>query len=116
MLGKEPAPGKMGYDQDDAIVGSEMAKKRPVLIVAAYRPHEIVTIVPITSQLHWNGPTAVHAAAGSWSGHPSDEGYALVHQVRSVSVDRLVQLIGTVTNEAFSVQVQAALRRYLALK
>jgi mRNA interferase MazF len=80
----------------DPTQGSEMAKRRPVVIVSLDALNErlsTVTVCPLTSQLHptWRSRLQVRAA-----GQP---GEIAVDQIRTISKERLGRKLGALTAE-----------------
>lgn len=85
--------------------GSEMAKRRPVVIVSLDVLNErlaTVTICPLTSRLHpeWRSRLAVRAAGR--------EAEIAVDQIRTISKARLGEAVGALTDDQ-----AAALRRLI---
>ncbi len=80
----------------DPARGSEMAKRRPVVIVSLDALNErlsTVTVCPLTSQLHptWRSRLQVRAA-----GQPAE---IAVDQIRTISKERLGRKLGALTAE-----------------
>lgn len=89
----------------DPARGSEMAKRRPVVIVSLDALNErlpTVTVCPLTSQLHpdWRSRLPVRCA-----GQPAE---VAADQIRTISKERLGRKLGVL-----SVEEAAALRRLL---
>ena len=104
----------------DPAVGSEQGKVRPAVVVssdAANRSAEssgrgVITVVPITSNVSRIYPfQAFLPMEDSGLARP---GKAQAEQVRSVSVERVVKVIGVVVAERMG-EVDDALRRHLGL-
>lgn len=90
----------------DPSVGSEMAKRRPVVIVSRDELNErlsTVTICPLTSQLHPTWRTRLELRVGR---KPAE---VAVDHIRAVSKDRIGNKLG-----ALSVNEAGALRRLIA--
>ena len=90
----------------DPTVGSEMAKRRPVVIVSRDELNDrlnTVTICPLTSQLHptWRTRLQIRVAR-------KDAEVAVDH-IRSIAKDRMGNKLG-----ALSAKEAAALRRVIA--
>lgn len=90
----------------DPVIGAEMAKTRPVVIVSLDVLNanlQTVTICPVTSQLHpgWRSRLRVRCV-----GRPAE---IAVDQIRTVSKARLGERIG-----ALSPSESASLRRLIA--
>ena len=89
----------------DPVVGAEMAKTRPAVIVSldVLNEHlQTVTVCPITSQLHprWRCRLAIHCA-----GQPAE---IAVDQIRTLSKARLGAKL-----DSHSMEDAAALRRLI---
>lgn len=85
----------------DPSVGSEVKKTRPCLVVSPDemndQPINMIMVVPITSKKR-NLPTRVKIPKKDGFGI-SVESYAMVDQIRSISKDRVVQKLGTVSSK-----------------
>jgi mRNA interferase MazF len=82
--------GEIYYAKLDPTLGSEIAKRRPVLIVSNDRNNrasDTVTIIPITSNIEHVYPFEVFLAAGD-SGLPKPS-KAQAQQIRTISKQRL---------------------------
>jgi mRNA interferase MazF len=89
----------------DPVLGSEMAKTRPVVIVSLdvlNEPLETVTVCPLTTQLHpaWRTRLSVRSAR-----QPAE---IAVDQIRTISKARLGKKLG-----ALSANEAGALRRLI---
>ena len=104
----------------DPARGSEASKRRPAVIVsndganstAAHLRRGVVTVVPVTSSIDRVHPFQVLLLA-SETGLERDS-KAQAEQVRSVAVERVGRLLGSVP-PALMTQVDEALRLHLAL-
>ena len=104
----------------DPVVGSEIGKSRPVVVVSSDalntvvtdRRHGVVTVVPITSNVTKVFPFQVFLAAGT-AGLRKDS-KALGEQVRSLAVQRARHRIGRLDAPAMR-RLDVALRVHLAL-
>ena len=97
----------------EPVIGSEVGKTRPVVIVQndlANRSSPTVTVVPITSQLDRVYPFQVELAAGE--GGLERGGKALCEQIRTVSRNRLSRRIGELSEERLK-EIRTALDRHL---
>jgi mRNA interferase MazF len=100
--------------------GSEASKRRPAVLVsndaanstASRLGRGVVTIVPITSNVERIYPFQVHLNAGPCG--LSTDSKAQAEQVRSVSVERVGSVLGTVPPQLMQ-KVDDALRLHLAL-
>jgi mRNA interferase MazF len=101
--------GEIYYADLDPAVGSEAAKRRPVLIVsrdANNRAANTVTIIPITSNIDRIYPFEVLLLATD-TGLPKDS-KAQAQQIRTIAKVRLLgKSLGTVNAELMSVVVSA---------
>jgi mRNA interferase MazF len=103
----------------DPVVGSEQGKMRPAVVVSSDAANAsaeragrgVVTVVPITSNVTTVYPFQALLRADD-TGLARD-GKAQAEQVRSVSIERVVRVIGAVTAERMA-EVDEALRRHLA--
>jgi mRNA interferase MazF len=99
---------------------AEAAKRRPALIVSNDQANQtaqrlgrgVLTVVPITSNVERIYPFQVLLPAGT-AGLRGDS-KAQAEQVRSVSIDRIGELIGRAP-ESIMVSVDQALRLHLVL-
>ena len=97
----------------DPVVGSEVGKKRPVVIVQndlANRTSPTVTVIPLSGRVERVYPFQVRIPAGE-SGLPK-ESKALCEQIRTVSRRRLIERIGTLAPERLH-EIRVALDRHL---
>ena len=104
----------------DPTLGAEANKRRPAVIVsndganltAERLGHGVVTVVPVTSNINQIYPFQVLLDAAS-AGLDRDS-KAQAEQVRSVSVERVGALVGTLTVEHVAA-LDEALRLHLGL-
>ncbi len=97
----------------DPVVGSEIGKTRPAVILQndlANETSPTVTIVPISSKLRRVYPFQVRLSAGD-SGLER-ESKALCEQIRTISRERLVNKLGHLSQESLD-QIRTALDRHL---
>ena len=97
----------------DPIVGSEIGKTRPAIIVQndlANRSSPTVTVIPVSSNTERVFPFQIRIPAGE--GGLSRESKALCEQVRTVARERLVQCIGQLSAERLK-EIRMALDRHL---
>lgn len=100
--------------------GSEATKRRPAVIVsndganavATRLGRGVITVVPITSNIQRIYPFQVRLPARSTGLHQDSKAQA--EQIRSVSVDRIGERVGTIS-ATLMVRVDEALRLHLAL-
>ena len=100
------------------VTGSEQAGKRPVLVVSTEEVNQalpIVTVLPLTSTrpLRKIYPTEV-LLSKELTGLSKDS-VAMVHQVRTISKERLEQSCGVITQKDLQQQVRRVLKRYYDL-
>jgi mRNA interferase MazF len=101
-------------------MGSEAAKTRPAIIVSSNaandsahrRGHGVITIVPLTSNVRRVYPFQAFLPATS-TGLDRDS-KAQAEQVRSVDTERIVAVLGHVSDERLR-EVDDALRLHLSL-
>ena len=103
-----PRCGEVWWVDLDPVRGHEQGRRRPGLIVSVDEfnqlPHGLVWLVPITTR------SQEHSFAVEISppeGGLSTRSVALCHHLRTVSVDRLDQALGVVSEPTF----RAVLRR-----
>ncbi|MGG6240811.1 type II toxin-antitoxin system PemK/MazF family toxin [Nodosilinea sp. AN01ver1] len=109
--------GEIYYADLNPVVGSEVAKQRPVLIVsnnANNRAASTVTVVPLTSQVSRVYPFEVLLpAADSGLLKPSK---AQVQQIRTISKQRIVgRQVGRLASSPME-RIDAALKLHLNLR
>ncbi|PSN13828.1 MazF family transcriptional regulator [filamentous cyanobacterium CCT1] len=109
--------GEIYYADLNPVVGSEIAKQRPVLIVsnnANNRAASTVTVVPLTSQVNRVYPFEVFLAVED-TGLPKPS-KAQVQQIRTISKQRIVgQPVGRLDIGPMQ-NVEAALKLHLDLR
>lgn len=82
-------------------VGHEQANKRPCIIVQPVNPVGLAVIIPLSSQFL----SKVHYAYVLLPAAPdglNKEGYAMCHQIRTVSYKRLIKPLGTLPSRDFN--------------
>jgi mRNA interferase MazF len=97
----------------DPVLGSEVGKTRPAVVVQndlANRSSPTVTIVPISSSTERVFPFQVRIPAGE--GGLTRESKVLCEQIRTVSRDRLLQPLGQLSRERLN-EIRIALDRHL---
>ncbi len=96
----------------EPVIGSEVGKTRPVLVISEEEVNEViatVNIIPITSRkpsrtVYPNEVLLQKGVAGLLS-----ESLALVHQVRTLDKRRLTKHIGSITDIALQQEIIEAL-------
>jgi mRNA interferase MazF len=99
--------------QLDPVVGSEVGKTRPAVVVQndlANRSSPTVTLIPVSSRADRIFPFQVRLPAGE--GGLELPSKALCEQIRTVARDRLVQYLGHLPTERL-LEIRAALDRHL---
>ena len=99
--------------QLDPVVGSEVGKTRPAVVLQndlANRSSPTVTLVPVSSKVDRVFPFQVRIPAGE-GGLPQTS-KALCEQIRTVSRERLVQYVGRLPEERLA-EIRIALDRHL---
>ena len=97
----------------DPVVGSEVGKARPAVVVQndlANRSSQTVTIVPISTSIERVFPFQVRIPAGE--GGLTRASKALCEQIRTVSRERLSERLGQLSRERMA-EIRAALDRHL---
>lgn len=109
--------GEIYYANLNPVVGSEVAKRRPVLIVSSNannRAADTLTILPITSNLRRVYPFEVFLSVEE-SGLPKPSKIQ-AQQIRTISKQRLeTELLGCLRDEKMQ-EINAALRLHLNLE
>jgi mRNA interferase MazF len=99
--------------QLDPVVGSEVGKTRPAVVLQndlANRSSPTVTLIPVSSKTDRVFPFQVRIPAGEGGlEHPSK---ALCEQIRTVARARLLQYVGHLPTERLD-EIRAALDRHL---
>jgi mRNA interferase MazF len=84
-LGASPKPGKPSKE----VMGHEQGDKRPCVVIRPYIQIGLLTVIPCTTKKpKYNSFTVVHLPKGT--GGLKEDSYALCHQIRTVSVDRVI--------------------------
>lgn len=97
----------------EAIKGHEQAKLRPCVVVKAFPSMQLAVVVPITgSQPPSHLYTFVFLPIGS--GGLTKDSFALCHQIRTVSFDRMQKPLGKVDSKEF-LKIKAVLSDTLEL-
>jgi mRNA interferase MazF len=97
----------------DPVVGSEIGKTRPALVIQndlANRTSPTITIIPISSRVERVFPFQVLIPSGEGGLELTSK--ALCEQIRTVARSRLVQRIGHLPQERLK-EIRAALDRHL---
>lgn len=97
----------------DPVIGSEVGKIRPVVVLQndlANQSSATVTVIPISSKTERVFPFQVRLPAGE--GGLDREGKALCEQIRTLSRQRLVQRLGTLPPTRLE-EIRRALDRHL---
>ena len=97
-------------------MGSEQSGRRPVLVVSNEPFNQalpIVTVVPLSSTRRPQYPAEVMLTKGV-AGQPVDS-IIMAHQIRTISKERIVGLIGHLSDPSIREQVRQALREHLDL-
>jgi mRNA interferase MazF len=96
----------------DPVIGSEVGKTRPAVVVQndlANRTSPTVTILPISSNIDRIFPFQVQISAGE--GGLSRNSKVLCEQIRTVSRQRLLEPLGQLSSERLG-EIRAALERH----
>jgi mRNA interferase MazF len=101
----------------DPVRGSEQRGRRPVLVVSnedfnVAAPN--VTVLPLTSTQRRLYPSEVWLPAGA-AGQPLDS-IVMAHQVRTISKQRLGNVIGALNNQWLRSAIQDAIREHFDLE
>jgi mRNA interferase MazF len=100
------------------VIGSEQKGRRPVMIISdedfnSLMP--VVTIIPITSLKPGRRLYPNEALLKNGTGGLDVDSLALVHQIRTVSKERLVARLGMLDEEAVREAITVALKVHLNL-
>ncbi len=107
--------GDVYYINLDPVIGSEIGKRRPAVVIQnelANRTSKIVTTIPISSKTGRIYPFQVYIPAGQ--GGLVRDSKALCEQIRTVSRSRLIEMVGTLPDD-FMQEIRRALDRHLWL-
>lgn len=109
--------GEIYFASLDPVVGSEINKTRPVLIISNdinNQHHSLITVVPLTSQIGKVFPFEVFLS-GADTGLQKDS-KAKCNQIRTISKQRLTsqKSAGALSEELFS-HIQRAIKLHLDL-
>jgi mRNA interferase MazF len=100
----------------DPVAGSEQKGVRPVLVVSNEEFNQVmpnVTILPLTTTRRRLYPSEVFLPKGK-AGHPSDS-IIMAHQIRTISKQRLEDLLGYLEDSQIRNEVRIAIREHLEL-
>jgi mRNA interferase MazF len=102
----------------DPVIGSEQAGRRPVLVISNDIVNEIlpiVTVIPVSSvkDKFKVYPTEVYLPSEK-SALPKDS-VAMVHQIRTISKERLMDNCGSIEDDVLRNEVNAVLAEYFEL-
>lgn len=111
----QPARGEVWIVNLDPTKGREQAGKRPALVLSVdhfnHGPAELVVILPITSKAKG---IPLHVAVTPPEGGLSQPSFIKCEDVRSVSKERLLSKLGTVTAQTMAA-VEDRIKRLLGL-
>ena len=102
----------------DPVLGSEQAGRRPVIVVSRDSINQalpVVAVVPITSFRRSGKVYATEVLLRAGTAGLRNDSLALSHQVRTISVARLVANIGTIVEEDIRARVRKTLSLFLDL-
>lgn len=97
----------------DPVVGSEVGKTRPAIVLQnemANRTSPTVTVVPLSTRVERVFPFQVLIPAGE--GGLTRDSKALCEQIRTLSIKRLIQHLGSLAPERVD-EIRTALDRHL---
>jgi mRNA interferase MazF len=97
----------------DPVVGSEVGKTRPAIVLQnemANRTSPTVTVVPLSTKIERVFPFQVLIPAGE--GGLTRDSKALCEQIRTLSTKRLLQHLGSLPPERLE-EIRTALERHL---
>ncbi len=100
--------------KEAATVGSEQANSRPAIVLANYDLQHIATIIPITNGVERISASATVIPLGTLrlDMQRTLTGKALVHQIRSVSCDRLETWLGRIVDPAILDQIMHSVHTF----
>ena len=85
----------------NGIVGSEQAFTRPCIILQTFHHLDLVTIIPLTTRnKDYMSSTSLFLIKGT--GGLAHDSFALCHQLRTISQDRIIEKLGTLSAEEFN--------------
>jgi len=77
------------------IKGHEQAKKRPCLVIKFFSHLSLLTVIPITSKKQKYNPYSI-VDLPKGLGNLKFDSYALCHQIRTISEDRILDVVGAI--------------------
>ena len=88
----------------DGVVGSEQASIRPCVILQTFHHLGLIIIIPLTTKKkHYFNSSIYPLEKGS--GGLKQISYALCHQMRTISTERIIEKIGTLNIKDFNALV-----------
>ena len=100
------------------VIGSEQKGKRPVLVVSDEDFNQVmpvVTILPITSLKKGRRVYPNEVLISRGIGSLTADSIVLAHQIRTISKERLIQLLGPVKDPGLQSAIEEAMRIHLDL-
>jgi len=95
-------------------IGHEMLGERPAIVVAIHVETELVTVIPLTSNLEASRFPYTLKIKKTYSNGLRTDSIALIFQIRSLSYKRFIKRIGYI--DALSMKrMKALLKDYLGL-
>lgn len=108
--------GEVYWANLDPTIGSEISKKSPVLVISNDINNQFaatVTILPITSSSNKTYPFEVSIEAGEYG--LSANSKIKANQIRTISIERLYQKVGSLSNSKMK-EVENAILIHLGIK
>jgi len=100
------------------VIGSEQKGKRPVLVVSDEDFNQVmpvVTILPITSLKKGRRVYPNEVLIPRGMGGLTADSIILAHQIRTISKERLIRLLGAVIDPGLQSAIEGAMRIHLNL-
>jgi mRNA interferase MazF len=100
------------------VIGSEQKGKRPVLVVSDEDFNQVmpvVTILPITSRKKGRRVYPNEVLISKGMGSLTADSIILAHQIRTISKERLIRLLGAIKDPGPQSAIEEAMRIHLNL-
>lgn len=96
----------------ESVVGHEQAFHRPCIVVQSFNSLQLALVIPITSSTKLTHYSIIKIAKGE--GGLTTESYALCHQMRTISLQRITSTRGTLPDRTFN-KIRGVLRDIMEL-
>jgi mRNA interferase MazF len=102
----------------DPVTGSEQAGRRPVIVISrevANISLPVVTVIPLTRRKPGRRVYPNEALVPEGTAGLTHDSVAMAHQLRTLSKQRLGNLVGRVDEQTIQAEIQHAIRTHLDL-